>query len=152
MQGALDEENNVLKVSQGFCVDFMKTFNTYLNWRFNSFRKIASVLNNYSKCFKTDGNFWNSAQAEEDSFNRLFPKVTNDLLKCMETTDYDTCASSCQEIKLSGYSKFFDGNKRSLSTFYNDLINILRMQGIIYGEKILTEADELKKEEEEALA
>lgn len=73
----------------------------------------------YAKCFQTDGDYWNKKYNLTDPFNKLFPPDTKIISSCIETNDFTSCAAPCGHINLSGYSKLFDGDKKTISGFYN---------------------------------
>jgi hypothetical protein len=129
-----------MKVSGGFCSDFVGKFLNYLQWRFRTFKSYAEKLADYAKCFKTEGNYWSPENLVSDPLPRIYGISNRSISSCLARKNLRSCLEICSKIQISGYSKLLDGDKGALIMLYNELINVLRTYGIYYSSHVIPTA------------
>jgi len=119
--------------SKAFCVNIVKEYKTYLEWKNVKFMEYILKMYQYLKCFSDDGTpqpmpfkFFDPAH------EAAFPS-TKACLEMKSDKEVGNCLDVCSSFDFVHYSPVFDGEKLFIKKVINHILSVVRTHGFQYN-------------------
>jgi hypothetical protein len=130
----IDVDKNTISLSNDFCFEFVKKFRGYLNWRYRVFEIYQNTIYQFLSCYGRNANL--TDRFPYPSWGGFLPNNFTEWRACSRVAsvrNISQCTNVCNQIKLTNFSAWIEGDRRALQKLYNYAMTVMRMYGIQYG-------------------